>query len=280
MAIAPDVLILPTYDDAESIPSETEPWRDVYDFENSIEIRGVPSPLEYTDTGIGLVPTGITKTASCTTMTALLASERVDLTDTLLLTVGVAGAPPRLPIGSVVISETIVDWDDKCRVGPDAEEIPLLVNPYSTGEGVYELDAEFVERASALAANVELPQQPEDGSAVSTPPVVRTGTNVSADEFWHGEALAQQVEWLVDQYGASPYCVTEVEDAGTATALERFDRLDQYLSIRGVSNYDRPTTERTPRENVFTGEFEAGFTAGLENAIAVARPVIEEWLSE
>lgn len=279
MSVAPDVLVLPTYDDIDGIPSETTPWREEYDFEHTLDVAGVSAPVQYTDRGIALVPTGVTKTASTTSMAALLASDRLDLSETLLLTVGVAGAPPDIPVGSVVVTDTIVDWDDKCRVGPDSEDVPLLVNPYTEGDGVFELNPDLVERARDLAADVDLASDPDAARTDDATPAVYTGTNVCADEFWHGSEVAGHVEWLVDQHDAGTYRVTEVEDSGTATALERFGRLDQYLSIRAVSNHDRPPAGTTPRENVFADGFEAGFDVGVENAVAVARPLIEDWLS-
>ena len=275
MTVSPEVLVLPTYDDIEGIPSETTPWREAYDFDQTLEIPGVPWPLRYNDRGLSLVPTGVTKTASTASMAALLASDRLDCAETLFLTAGVAGAPPELPVGSVVVTDTVVDWDDKCRVEPDEESVPLLINPYTEGDGYYELDTNLVERAEQLATAAELTPYP--GSEAASPRVL-TGTNVCADEFWHGEGVADHVEWLVDQYDAGPYRVTEVEDAGTATALDRFDRLDQYLSIRAVSNHDRPTDEKTPRENVFADDFEAGFEIGVENMMAVSGRIVEAFL--
>lgn len=285
MTVSPEVLVLPTYDDIEGIPSETTPWRDAYDFEHELDIPGVPWPLRYNDRGLALVPTGVTKTASTASMAALLACERLEFSETLFLTAGVAGAPPELPVGSVVVTDTIVDWDDKCRIEPDHGDVPLLINPYTEGDGYYELDTALVERARSLAAETDLtayrPEGESEGDAPENGPAsprVLAGTNVCADEFWHGEGVAEHVEWLVEQYDAGPYRVTEVEDAGTATALDRFDRLDQYLSIRAVSNHDRPTDGSTPRENVFADGFEAGFDVGVENMMAVARPVVEDFL--
>jgi len=285
VTVSPEVLVLPTYDDIEGIPSETTPWRAAYDFDNEVKIPGVPWPLQYNDRGVALVPTGVTKTASTASMAALLASDRLDFSETLFLTAGVAGAPPDLPVGSVVVTDSIVDWDDKCRVEPDDASVPLMINPYTEGDGYFELDPDLVEHALDLATEAELTTYRSGGDAHASEseadggtPRVLTGTNVCADEFWHGEGVAEHVEWLVDQYDASPYRVTEVEDAGTATSLDRFDRLDQYLSIRAVSNHDRPTDEKTPRENVFADGFEAGFDVGVENMMAVARPIVEDFL--
>jgi len=100
--------------------------------------------------------------------------------------------------------------------------------------------------------------------------------------LWHGKQLAEQVQWLVlnvdtDQK-LNPYRVTQMEDAGTAYALSRFDALSRYISIRGIANYDRPLDSQSPRENFFSDSFESGFAVGLENAVGVARQVVDHHL--
>jgi hypothetical protein len=43
-----------------------------------------------------------------------------------------------------------------------------------------------------------------------------------------------------------------MEDAETATALERFGLLDRYLSVRAVTNYDRPAPLTRPSRRAST----------------------------
>ncbi|ERG98148.1 MAG: purine nucleoside permease [Haloquadratum sp. J07HQX50] len=68
-----------------------------------------------------------------------------------------------------------------------------------------------------------------------------------------------------------------MEDFGTATGLERHDRLSQYLSIRGISNFDRPIDDTSASENMFTDGFEAGFQTAISNAVNVAQLVIADY---
>lgn len=70
-----------------------------------------------------------------------------------------------------------------------------------------------------------------------------------------------------------------MEDAGTAAALERFDRLDRYLSVRGISNHDRPEPDTSARESLFDPTFEDGFEIGIENAVSVARRIVDDRLA-
>ena len=263
-------LVLPAFDDMNGVPSELKPWERAYDLKNELRIAGVNTPLRYTDSGVGVVPTGIGKAAAATTVTALLTSDEIRVDDTLIMSVGVAGGSPSLDIGSVVVADTIVDWDHKCRVDSDGEEdVPLAMNPY-TGGMVFDLHTERVDRALDVATDVSL----RTGDGPTRTPRVVSGTNVCGDELWHGEQLAQQVEWLLDEHHAGPYHATEMEDAGTAFALSRLGYLDQYVCLRGISNYDRPLDDSTAEESLFDPAFEDGFGIGIENAVRVARRLI------
>lgn len=278
MTVDPDALVLPAFEDLADLPGEATPWHNAYDLDRSASIDGVPPPVRYGDRGVAVVPTGIGKTAAATTTAALCSSPRIDLDGALVLSVGAAGGPPALPIGSVVVADTIVDWDDKCRVDPD-DEGSLALNPY-TDEGAFELDAGLLEEARAAADAVDLSGGTDPGThssdAAPDPPTIAGGTNLCGDELWHGRELAAQAAWLVEANEAGPYRATEMEDAGTAAALERFGRLDRYLSVRGISNHDRPPAGVPARESLLDPGFEAGFGPAIENAVRVARSVIED----
>ena len=278
MTIDVDVLVLPAFDDLEGLPGEAAPWRAAYDLGRTTAIDGVPTPIRHTDWGLALVPTGVGKTAAATTTAAICSSPRIDLDGALVLSVGAAGGPPTLPVGSVVVADTVVDWDDKCRVDPEADdEVPLASNPYTEGQGVFELDSELVERARTVAETVDLATVSDpDRPTPADDPAVVGGTNLCGDELWHGHELATQAGWLVDSHGVGPYRATEMEDAGTAAALERFGRLDRYLSVRGVSNHDRPESGVSARKSLFDPAFESGFETGIGNAVRVARAVVED----
>ncbi|WP_181691891.1 phosphorylase [Natronomonas sp. LN261] len=274
MSVTLRVLVLPAFDDIEGVPSEAEPWTRAYEFEHAIDVPGLSAPLRHTDRGLGLVPTGIGKTAAATTTAALCASDDVDVGSALVCSVGVAGGPPELPIGSVVLANHVVDWDDKCRFDPSTDGSGSVAhNPYTDAQGVFDLDAGLVSRAESLAEGVTLR---DDGGGEG--PGVVTGTNLCGDELWHGRRLAAEASWLVDEYGCRPYRATEMEDAGTARALERFGHADRYLSVRGISNHDRQPEGESAEESFFSAGFEAGFETGLENAVAVARAVVDDRL--
>ncbi|WP_435319612.1 phosphorylase [Haloarchaeobius sp. TZWSO28] len=294
MTIAPAVLVLPAFvHDAETL-DERQPWLDRYGFANERDLPGASEPLQYTDSTDGtgplaLLPTGMGKANTATTVAAALTSPELDLSETLFLSVGVAGGPPtETTIGSVVLGDAIVDWDVKVRW--DAAEgdggVPLELNPYRLDDHVFRPDSALLDWAAELARETDLADDPEvkahreryEGRGAHANPQFLVGTNVCGDEFWHGRVLAERVQWLCDEYDAGTYCATEMEDAATAAALDRFGRLDDYLSIRGIANFDRPRPGKSVAESLHDEDFEAGFELGLENAVRVASALVEERL--
>lgn len=270
-------LVLPAFEGIAAAPLEGEmdPWRAAYDLDETTAIEGVPTPLYHGECGLGVVPTGIGKTAAATTTTAVCASDAVTVDEALVLSVGIAGAPPDIPIGSVVLADTVLDWDDKCRFDPDDGEVPVATNPYTGEAGVFDVNPELVSRARSLGADAAL-------ASVDDEPVLTVGTNVCADELWHGRTVAERVSWFVEQRERGPYRATEMEDGGTAAALERFGLGDRYLSVRGVSNHDRPDPGVSARASFFgpdsDADTESAFETGLENAVRVARTVVDDAL--
>lgn len=268
MALELDVVVLVAFDELHGLPSERAPWLERYDLDAmTLDIDGIDDPVLTDGRGLALVSTGIGKTAAATTITALCSPGRVDIDRATFITVGVSGGPPdRVSIGSVVIATSIVDWDLKVRwgLGGGSSDPPIGRVPYLEEPPVYRLASERVDQAADLVSTIDL-----DGGTV------QLGTNVCGDELWHGEALARQVEWYVDHLGCEAYLATEMEDAGTACALDRVGKLDAYLSVRGIANFDRPTDGRPARDNLFDDDFEAGFERGLANAVEVGAALVE-----
>jgi purine nucleoside permease len=284
MPIELDVLVLPAFADLAGLPGEHDPWLERYDLD-ATTVSGVPGPLHYGE-GLGIVPTGIGKCAAATTTTALFASDAVDVSDALVLSVGVAGGPPsEVTVGSVVLSEYVVDWDDKVRWAEEGGA-GIETNPYTGNAGVYEVDPDLVSRAHDLAAGVELADKAavaehrnmfEEPTARGDPELV-VGTNVCGDELWHGGPIAADVTEFVATREAGTYCATEMEDAGTVRALERLDHRGGYLPVRGISNFDRQPPGRSVEDHFFGEDFEAGVPLALENAVRVASVVVDDRL--
>lgn len=294
-----DVLVLPAFaaedfrlpvegEDDEDPPTELDYWLDAYEFDREVRIPGANAPVRYTDDGIGVTPTGMGKVEAATTVTALLASSEIDLSDTYFVTAGVAGAPPSVAtLGAVFVADAVVDWDLKHRWPDDrAGASPIDLLKYRPHDYVRRLDEDLVTAAIEVAENVELRdseraaahRQQYDEAAARSEPFVGVGATVCGDEFWHGQPFSEQAQWLVEQYGAGVYATSEMEDFGTASALAKFDRVDRYLSVRGVVNFDRPASGRSARESLDDGDFVLDL--GLDNAFRVASAVVDRLADE
>jgi len=280
MSLSPDVLVLPAFTVAEYTgeASELAPWLDRYEFDQTREVPGVQYPLRIdTETSLALAATGIGKSAAATTVTALAAGEQLDLSETTIMSVGIAGCRPASgTLGSVFIADHVVDWDIKLRIGETIQPMQWLVDEY-----VWEIDEPLATRALQAAEGVDLvdSQQAAEIRAHyddTRQPTVEIGTTVCGDEVYHGTATATQVESLCDSYGVEGFATTEMEDAGTVTALERFGLLDQYLSIRAAANFDREPAGGEPTESIDRDVFDLG----IENAARVGQAVVEEFTAK
>ncbi|WP_253737638.1 purine nucleoside permease [Halohasta salina] len=276
--VAPEAVVLPAFTDAEYTgdASEVDPWLDRYDFDRELALAGLPYPLYYaTNSGLAVAPTGIGKAAAATTVSALAAGQAVDLGDATILSVGIAGCRPAAgTLGSVFVADRVVDWDIKLRIGETTGRMQWLADDY-----LWHLDESLVDRALAAASDVQLAdsdrateiRQRYDDSRT---PAVDVGPTVCGDEVYHGETTAQQVDALCDSYGIDDYATTQMEDAGTATALDRFDLLDQYLSIRAAANFDREPAGGDPATSIEADVFDLG----IENAVRVGQAVVDEFV--
>jgi purine nucleoside permease len=301
-ALAPDVVLLPAFDagdfavrdDADAVvdadvPHELDPWLSAYGFADAVDVRGANAPVLHTaDGAVAMTPTGMGKSAAATTVAACCASPRLDLAETVFLSVGVAGGPPsRTTLGSVCVADAVVDWDTVHRWSEhDAEggERPVDLLRYRPHDYVHRLDDALVSRALDAARGVDLADDPEldavrdcyagDAAATEAPGVV-TGATLTGDEFWHGETFAAQAEWLCDAYDAGSYVTTQMEDYATATALDRFGHLARYLSLRAVANFDRPAPEESVRESLDADLGGRELDLALANVARVGRAVVD-----
>ena len=276
MTLHPDVVVLPAFTDAEYTgdASEVDPWLDRYEFA-SLDVPGVVHPVRHApNAGLVLAPTGIGKAAAATTVSALAAGDAVALDDATIISVGIAGVVPAAgTLGSVFVADRVVDGDIKLRIGETTSRMQWLVDDY-----VWDLDSDLVGRAAGVASDVELADSDEaamirEDYDDDRSPTVATGPTVCGDEVYHGTAAAAAVDSLCDSYGIDSVATTEMEDAGTATALERFGLLNQYVSIRAAANFDREPAGGDPDESITRDVF----ALGIENAVRAGAAVVDEF---
>ncbi len=288
--IRPRVLLLPAFV-ADPPLDERQPWLERYAFTDAIDLDGLESPLYLAESGVAMTLTGIGKSDAATTTTAILAHPQIDLSEALIISAGIAGgSPDRVALGSVGIADIVVDWDRKHRwdeadlTAAERDGPPLDLLAYRPHDYVHYLEPPLVTWAQRVGT-VPLEDRPvvrrnQDRypASVDQGPTVAVGPTVCGDEFWHGPSHAAAVNWLCRAYGVDPFLTTQMEDAATATALERFDALDRYLSLRAVVNYDRPSPGESVYES-FDGTTES-VELGLENLGRVGGAIVARVLED
>lgn len=273
--VALDVLVLTAFHDPELPVDELRPWLDRHDLDREVALPAAEADLGtplYHDGSLGVLATGVGHTVAATTVSTLLAGDAVETDETLFVTAGVAGGPPeRTALGSPVVHDAVVDWDRKHRVDGAVELLDHRPRDY-----VYDLNPALVDRALTVAADVDCYAGAvvEEAAAaydatVPTDPELHSGPAVAGGEYWHGASHAGEAERLCEAYDVDPYLTTNVEDAGTAEALDRHGALPRWLSVRAVSNFDRPPAGAESAH----GEWKAGLPIAVENAYRVASAV-------
>lgn len=276
-------LVLPAFVGEPDAPCERRRWLEGYAFEQSLSLPGLSHPLHYTSDRIGLVPTGMGKAEAATTAAVLCSSPAIDLSEAVVLSVGIAGiAPDRGTLGSVMLADAVVDWDQKVRLdSTEPESVGLL--PYRRRDPVYRLDEDLISAAVAAAGEADLvdddrlaaKRERYEAPAARGEPAIGVGATVSSDEYWHGSMVAEQVQWILDQYDAGTLTTTQMEDYGTACVLSRFGRLERYLSVRGAVNFDRQPPGQSASESFNAGEQRPELAVGLENAYRVGSAIVD-----
>ncbi len=279
--VQPRALVLPAV--SEPPIDERRPWLERYEYVDALSVPGLETPVFLSETGLAVTTTGLGKSDAATTVATLLSAPGLDLTSAYVVSAGVAGSSPETAaLGSVFVADAVLDWDRKHRWdrGRDDDGPPIGRLAYEPEDTVFHLNSELV--ATAVTATDEIDLHEDEAArtyqrrypdATAERPAVGVGTTVSGDEFWHGARYARQVEWLCDAYGVAPYVTTQMEEAATATALERFGSLDRYLSVRAVANYDRPAPGQSVEES-FEGVPES-LELAIENAACVGGAVVD-----
>lgn len=267
---------------------ETTWWERTFAFDARLDVRGLREPLRYdTATDVALCVTGVGHVEAATSVAALLSCPALDFSETTFLTVGVAGTPPaRGTIGAVFVADAVVDWDQKYRLDTGDETV-LSTFPFKRADELCKrLAPDLVATAREAASCVTLVDSPVAAplrAGYADPvargaPFVAVGSSVSGSEFWHGPESAAWADELCEEFAVSPYCTTEMEGFATALVLERFGYLDQYLSVRAASNFDRPATHQDAFESLTSDE--RGLELAVENAFRVGLVVVDGLLAD
>lgn len=266
-------------------PGEFQLWYRNYDLTDAVDVPGAFSPVYHNDEGVAGTVVGIGKTNAATSLSSILRSPKFDFENTYFVTAGIAGSPPDVgTLGSVFVSDAVADWDlvhRWSRADGDADPYAMMFRP-NRPDHVYELNGNLVKTARRLGERASLtdterakeyrklyPQETAQSN-----PFVGVGTTMCGDTYWHGSTLSDQAGYIAEEYGASTYATTEMEDFATARVLDRFGHLDRYVSLRSVSNFDQPHPCQSVQESLAADS--GGFLPSVTNVYRVGSRLVDE----
>lgn len=289
---------------------EAQNWIEGEGMDQAVEVPGSYSPVYCNADGHCLVVTGMGTANATATIMAVGLSGLFDLTKAYIVVAGIAGVDPTDgTLGSAAWADWVVDGDLAHEVDsremPADWDYPLIPlgcaaptcdEGWAAGTEVFQLNSTLVDWAMKLSAGVKLvdgeaaqayrANYPEE--AASQPPSVIRCDTVAASTYWHGDMLGDWAEWWTKQRAGEDanYCMTEMEDSGTLTALTRLSQaglvdLNRVLVLRTASNFDRPYPGQTPAESLAADS--GGFVPSTTNAYlvgsAVTDYIIANWVT-
>jgi purine nucleoside permease len=165
---------------------------------------------------------------------------------------------------------------------------------WSSGTEVYNLNPDLIATALEATKDVALADSNEAAAyranyaqtAAKAAPKVIVCTSVSSDTYWHGVTIAKEVSDHTSLLtnGAGDYCMSQMEDNATMTALTRAAEagrldMDRVAVLRTASNFDRAYDGQGTAESLAASS--GGFGPATENAYRVghtfASSIISDW---
>ncbi|MDN5567299.1 MAG: purine nucleoside permease [Paracoccus sp. (in: a-proteobacteria)] len=302
--LAPKVLVIAMFE------AEAAPWLANMDLPDKITIPGLPKDAETlscnADLCVMTTTMGYANAASSTMAVAF--SDQLDLTQSYVLVAGIAGVDPENgTLGSAAWADQVVDTGLVHRI--DSRDAPSdwtsqIVElgakapgekpGWSAGSEVFTLNPALVDAAYQATKDVELADSEQAAAyranytqdAAKAAPSVMVCASVSSDTYWHGKTIGDEVAahtaLLTD--GAADYCMSQMEDNATLTALTRAADagrvdVDRVAVLRTASNFDRAHQGQDTAASLAATS--GGFGPATENAYRVghafAETVISDW---
>lgn len=261
--------------------------------------------------GILGIVTGAGVTNATAAVMALGADARFDLSKAYWLVAGIAGVDPEdASIGSAAWASYVLDGDLVREF--DARETPagwpygrLAIGATAPNRlpdaprwetVMYELNRNLSDWAYGLTRDITLVDMPEtvalrarykDHPNALRPPFVLKGDSLGASTFWHGRILNQWAnDWVrLWTRGQGNYVMTNMEDNGTANALQRLSKIgradyNRLLVLRTGSNFSMPPPGMDAASSILPPY--VGLIPSLEAAhrvgSVVVRELVENWL--
>ncbi|MDT0306277.1 purine nucleoside permease [Streptomyces sp. DSM 44917] len=267
--------------------AETAPWLQNESLPLSVEVPGAYSPVRCNRQGLCVLTTGMGKSNTAATMTAVLQSSRFDFDDAYFLSAGIAGTPPSQgTLGFAAWARWVVDYDlGHHLLTEEAPDIPHGYQEMGAESAVFRLNDRLVDLAYRLTRDMELTDSEVSQEVRShypgqegVEPYVAVCDTVTGDNYWSGAGQSARAQYITDlrTEGQGTYCTTQMEDNATATVLDRLGLLDRYLNLRTASNFDQPYPGQTVSEHLDSNS--GAFRTSVTNAYLVGSRVADHLL--
>ena len=280
------------------------------------DVRKIEAPLGFrdyyaSDDGLLIMCTGGGVTNAATSVTALALDPRFDLSQAYWIVAGIAGVDPQdASLGSAAWAKWVVDADLAKEI--DSREIPedwpygyiaLGAKQPNTLDGgwqvdvvKFELNEALVDWAYHMTKDIPLPESKAilefseiygNYPNATKPPSVMIGGSLSSSTYWHGFALNDWAnDWMkLHTNGESNFVMSNMEDSGTATALQRVAKtgkvdFNRLLVLRTASNFSTPPIGKDVAWSLnapYPAEGMPALEAAFDVASVVANALIEGW---
>ena len=252
---------------------------------------------------------GTTLVNATASLMALGLDPRFDLTRAYILINGIAGVNPhQASIGSAAWSRFVVgdvareidphdapaDWPYGIfPIGATRPAPAQLPVDHLMRSNVFPLNASLANWAFDQTRALPLIDDPAvaafragftDLAPARRPPFVLLGESFASDYYWHGATMTRYAEDWVRLWtgGKGSFVMTEMEDSGFMTAIERLGAMhrvdrDRVMVLRTGSNYSMPRPGHTAVESV-TAPY-IGTRLAVESAWLCGSTVLHQILS-
>lgn len=264
------------------------------------------------DLQICQVTTGEAEINAAATITAVVLSNKFDLTSTYFMIGGIAGVSPEWStLGGVALSRYAVQVAQQYEF--DAREMPENFTTGYVGYGtlapdvfpetwygteVFEVNEDLRQAAfqlaskailsdNALAAEYRDLYSSEAHVAATQPPSVVLCDSATSDVYYSGNLLAEAFDNTTTLWtnGSGHYCMTAQEDNATLEvllrmAIEGLVDFGRIIVMRTGSDFDRPPPGVTAYEHLLIND-QNGFEIAVENiyyaGVEIVKGVLGEW---
>lgn len=301
---APKVLVMAMFE------AEAAPWMKNLDLPRKIAVPGLPAENDTVSCNddLCIMTTTMGYANAASSAMAVGFSDQLDLKETYILIAGIAGVDPENgTLGSAAWADQVVDGGLFHRIDRrDAPEdwssqivelgakAPGEKPEWTAGTEIFTLNPDLVAFAFDTTKDVDLADGEEAATyranytqtAAKAEPQVMVCASVSADTYWHGVTTAKEVSDHVNLLtdGSADYCMSQMEDNATLTALSRAAHagrldMDRIAVLRTASNFDRAYEGQDTAASLSATS--GGFGPATENAYRVghafALAVISDW---